>query len=407
MKTVLRDGINWVGYVDWTVRDFHSYVTSRGSTYNSYLVRAEKTALIDTVKAPFVNYLLPQVAALTNLAEIDYVICNHAEPDHSSALPQVMAAMPQATVVCSAKCKEILSAYYDTSAWKIQTVKTGDTISLGKRTLTFIETPMVHWPESMFTYLPEEKLLFSMDAFGQHYASAHRFDDEVNLCEVMEEAKKYYASIVMLYGKQISKLLAAAAGMEIEMIAPSHGVIWRSHIGEIIAAYKEWVVCKARPKVVVIYDSMWNSTKQMAEAIVEGASIDGVEAKLIFVRATDLAEVATEVLDAAAIAFGSATLNMGMMPMMGAVLTYLKGLRPTGKSGFAFGSYGWGKGGAEAIDECLKQMNIAILREPLKAKWRPTAEALEECRAGGRLLAEVALAAGTGSQLTEKGVRLC
>ena len=394
MNTTLRDGIDWVGYVDWTIRDFHSYVTSRGATYNSYLVRDEKTALIDTVKAPFVNYLLQQVAALTNLAEIDYVVCNHAEPDHSSALPQVMAAMPQATLVCSTKCKDILGAYYDTSGWKIQTVSTGDTISLGKRTLHFIETPMVHWPESMFTYVPEEQLLFSMDAFGQHYASAHRFDDEVNMCEVMEEAKKYYASIVMLYGKQISKVLEAAAGLEIEMIAPSHGIIWRSHVSDIVSAYKEWVTCKPKPKVPVIYDSMWESTKKMAEAIVEGASIDGVEAKLIFVRAIGLADIATDVLDAATIAFGSATLNMGMMPMMGAVLTYLQGLRPTGKAGFAFGSYGWGKGGAEVIDECLKKMNIAILREPIKTQWRPTPEALEECRAGGRLLAEVALAAG-------------
>lgn len=398
MNTTLSENINWVGYVDWTIRDFHSYVTSRGSTYNAYLVRDEKTALIDTVKAPFVNSLLQQVTALTNLAEIDYVVCNHAEPDHSSALPQVMAAMPQATLVCSAKCKDILSAYYDTSAWKIQTVKTGDTISLGKRTLTFIETPMVHWPESMFTYVPEEKLLFSMDAFGQHYASAHRFDDEVNLQEMMEEAKAYYATIVMLYGKQISKLLDAAAGMDIEMIAPAHGVIWRSHIGEIIAAYKEWVVCKAKPKVVVIYDSMWNSTRQMAEAIIAGAAIEGVEAKLVFIRAAGLTEIATEVLDAAAIAFGSATLNMGMMPMMGATLTYLKGLRPTGKAGFAFGSYGWGKGGAEAIDEYLKTMNFEILREPLKSKWRPDESVLDECRHAGRALAEQAKAVSTGNK---------
>ena len=392
MNTTLRNGIDWVGYVDWTIRDFHSYVTNRGTTYNAYLVRDEKTALIDTVKAPFANHLLRQVAALTNLAEIDYVVCNHAEPDHSGALPQVMAAMPQATLVCSKKCKDVLGAYYDTSGWKMQTVSTGDTIALGKCTLHFIETPMVHWPESMFTYVPEEKLLFSMDAFGQHYASAHRFDDEVNMCEVMEEAKKYYASIVMLYGKQISKVLTAAAGLEIEMIAPSHGIIWRSHVSDIVSAYKEWVTCKPKPKVLVIYDSMWNSTKRMAEAIVEGASIEGVEAKLIFVRAIGLADVATEVLDAAAIAFGSATLNMGMMPMMGAVLTYLKGLRPTGKAGFAFGSYGWGKGGAEAIDEYLKTMNFEILCEPLKCKWRPGNEALAECRAVGKVLGEKALA---------------
>ncbi len=393
MNTTLREGIDWVGYVDWTVRDFHSFVTRRGATYNSYLVRDEKTALIDTVKLPFVSYLLKHVSALTELAAVDYIVVNHAEPDHSGALLHVVKACPNAVVVCDSKCREILAGYNDVSDWKFKIVKTGDTISLGKRTLAFMETPMVHWPDSMFTYVPEEKLLFSMDAFGQHYASARRFDDEVNMQEVMEEAKTYYANIVMLYGKQISKVLDAAAGMEIEMIAPSHGVIWRSHIGEIVSAYKQWVVCKAAPKVLVIYDSMWESTKRMGEAIVEGASVDGVEAKLLSVRATELTEIVTEVLDAAAIAFGSSTLNMGMMPMMGATLTYLKGLRPAGKAGFAFGSFGWGKGAPEEIDEWLKSMKIEILRDPLKCKWRPNDDVLEECRAAGKLLGERAQAA--------------
>ncbi len=398
MNTVLCDGISWVGYVDWTVRDFHGYVTSRGATYNSYLVCDEKTALIDGVKAPFVNRLLTNVSALTGLSSVDYVICNHAEPDHSGGLAQIMAAMPRAILVCTAKCAAVLGSYHNTSDWNIQTVKSGDTISLGKRTLTFIETPMVHWPESMFTYVPEDKLLFSMDAFGQHYASAHRFDDEVDLSEVMTEAKKYYASIVMLYGRQIAKVLEAAGGLDIEMIAPSHGVIWRSRVGEIISAYKEWVICKPRPKVLVLYDSMWNSTKRMAEAIVDGASIDGVDAQLIYVRAIGLADIAAEVLDAAAIAVGSATLNMGMMPTMGAVMTFLKGLRPVGKAGFAFGSYGWSKGGAEAIDEYLRGMKVDVLRDPLKCKWRPDDGVLGECRAAGGSLAEKALALAADSE---------
>jgi len=390
MKATLREKIDWVGYVDWTVRDFHGYVTRRGATYNAYLVRDKRTALIDTVKAPFTGNLLRNVSALSDLSAIDYIVVNHAEPDHAGALSEAVAACPKAAVVCDTRCRDILAGYNDVSDWTFQIVKTGDSISLGKRTLTFIETPMVHWPDSMFTYVPEEKLLFSMDAFGQHYASAHRFDDEVNLEEVMAEAKTYYANIVMLFGKQIAKVLEAAAGLEIEMIAPAHGVIWRSHIGEIVSAYKEWVVCKPKPKVLVVYDSMWESTKKMAEAVLAGASVEGVEAKLIFVRATGLTEIATEVLDAAAIAFGSATLNMGMMPMMGGVLTYLKGLRPAGKAGFAFGSYGWGKGGAEAIEEYLKTMNVKLLREPLRTRWCPDAGVLEECRTAGRMLAEKA-----------------
>jgi len=390
MNVKLRDGIDWVGYVDWTLRDFHSYVTTRGATYNAYLVRDEKTALVDAVKAQFVDRLLANVSALVALDNVDYVICNHAEPDHSGGLTRVMKALPNATLVCDAKCAQILSAYYDTTDWKMQIVSTGDTLSLGKRSFTFVETPMAHWPDSMCTYVPEEKLLFSMDAFGQHYASSGRFDDEVNMQEVMAEAKKYYANILMLYGKPVARALAAAGSLDIEMIAPAHGIIWRSHIDEILSAYQDWVVCKPKPKVLVIYDTMWESTRRMAEAIVEGASVEGVQVKSLFVRASGITEIATEVLDAAAIAFGSATLNMGMMPMMGAALTYLKGLKPEGKAGFAFGSFGWGKGGPEAIHEYLKTMRFDILREPLKRKWRPSEDALSECREAGKLLADKA-----------------
>jgi flavorubredoxin len=388
MNKTLKENIDWVGYVDWSVRDFHGYNTARGATYNSYLVRDEKTALIDAVKKPYAGYLLKNIKELTDPAKIDYIVANHAEPDHAGALPDVVAACPGATVICTQKCQDTLSSYHNTEGWNWKIVKSGDTVSLGKRTLTFIETPMVHWPESMFTYVPEEKLLFSMDAFGQHFSSAYRFDDEVDVDVVMEEAKKYYANIVMLYGKQTQKALAAAADLDIEMIAPAHGVIWRTNIGRIIAAYKEWTVCKPVPKVLVIYDTMWDSTKIMGEAIVDGAAENGVDAKLIYVRATGLTEIATEALDASAFAFGSSTLNQNMMPMMAATLTYLKGLRPAGKVALAFGSHGWGKGGSEAIHEFIQTMGVEILRDPVKSKWRPTAETLQECREAGKLLAD-------------------
>jgi len=390
MDTTLRENIDWVGFVDWNVRDFHSYTTARGATYNAYLVRDEKTALIDTVKAPYVDRLLKAVAALKDLSAVDYVICNHAEPDHSGGLPRVMAALPNATLVCDRKCSQTLAMYYDTAGWKVQVVATGDAISLGQRTLHFVETPMVHWPDSMFTYVPEEKLLFSMDGFGQHLASTVRFDDEMALCTIMEEAKIYYANIVMPYGKIVAKVLEQAAALDIEMIAPSHGVIWRKHIPAIIAAYKDWAVCRPKRKVLVVYDTMWESTGQMAEAIMAGASLPGVEARMLHVRRADLTRVAAEVIDAAALALGSATLNQGMMPMMGAALTYLKGLRPAGKAAFAFGSHGWGKGGPEAVDECLRDMKWEVLRDPLKARYRPTADVLQECREAGRMLAELA-----------------
>ena len=303
-----------------------------------------------------------------------------------------MAAMPRATLVCDKKCAETLAEHYDTSAWKIRIVATGDTISLGRRTLQFIETPMVHWPESMFTYVPEEKLLFSMDAFGQHYASAERFDDESPIDAVMEEAKTYYANIIMPYGKSVKACLERIKELDIEMIAPSHGVIWRQHAADILSAYRHWMNHTPKPKVLVIYDTMWESTAAMAQAILEGATQPGVQAKLIHIRRSNLTRIATEVLDAAAVAFGSPTLNRGMMPMAAAALCYFEGLNPRGKFCFAFGSYGWGKGGVENVEQRMRDIGWEIIHEPIRAKYRPTADILDQCRQAGKLLAEKALA---------------
>ena len=391
MSNTLRENIDWVGYVDWSVRDFHGYATHRGATYNSYLIRDEKTALIDTVKGPYARNLLDNISELTELENVDYVICNHAEPDHSGAMAKVLKALPNATLVCNAKCEKALSQHHDTTGWKVQLVKSGDTLSLGKRTLQFIDTPMVHWPESMFTYAQEDKILFSMDAFGQHYATSLRFDDEVMICTAMEEAKVYYANIVTPFGRQVANVLKAAEVLDIEMIAPSHGVIWRKHVSEIVEAYRNWSAYRPKRKVLVIYDTMWNSTGQMAQAIHEGASIDGVTAELIDIRASNLTKIAADVLDAATIAFGSSTLNNGLLPMAGAVLTYLKGLRPAGKVGFAFGSYGWMTGGPAAVEEYYKALKWELVREPLVAQYCPTEEVLEECRKAGRALAEKAM----------------
>jgi flavorubredoxin len=391
MSTKLRENIDWVGYVDWTVRDFHSYNTESGTTYNAYLVRDEKTALIDTVKAPYAQDLLRNVSALCPLEAVDYVVCNHAELDHSGALPEVISALPNAAVVCDKKCGEILGEHFDVSRWKIRIVGTGDEISLGRRTLKFIETPMVHWPESMFTYLPEEKLLFSMDAFGQHYASAERFDDQSPLSTLIEEAKTYYANIIMPFGKSVRACLERIKDLPIEMIAPSHGVIWRKNVEKILAAYRRWMDCQSEAKVLVIFDTMWESTRKMAEAILEGATQPGVQTKLIHLRRTNLTRLAAEVLDAAAVAFGSSTLNNNMMPMAAAALCYLEGLRPRGKCGFAFGSYGWGKGVVEDVEEHLHKMGWEILCAPILAKYRPTPAILDQCRQAGKILAEKAL----------------
>jgi flavorubredoxin len=406
MNTQLREGIDWVGFVDWSVRDFHGYATGRGSTYNAYLVRGTaasagrsasdpaKTALIDAVKAPFAGDLLRRVANLTPLEKLDYIVCNHAEPDHAGALPAVVAACPQAEVVCNKVCREALGRHFDTSAWRFHVVADGDSLSLGRRTLTFVNTPMAHWPESMMTYVPEDKVLFSMDAFGQHYASSARFDDEAALPEVMDEARTYYANILMPLGKPVLAAMAKASGLAIEIVAPSHGIVWRSHIADILKAYGDWTVCRARPKVLVIYDTMWGSTDRMARAIEDGAaSVAGVEVKRFSVRLSDTTVLATEVLDAATLAIGSSTLNRTYMPQMGALLTYLECLRPVGKAALAFGSYGWSRGACAALEARLGEMKVELLAPAVESLYVPTAEALEQCRQAGRLLGEKALAA--------------
>ncbi len=391
MNATLRDGIDWVGYVDWSVRNFHGYRTEQGTTYNAYLIRDEKSAIIDTVKAPYGSMLLANVTKLADLKAISYLICNHAEPDHSGSLAQLVEACPQATIVCDARCRETLAKHYATSGWKFHVVATGDSLSLGKRSLQFIETPMVHWPESMATYCPEEKLLFSMDGFGQHYATAFRFDDEVPQDVLMAEAKTYFANILMLYSGPIQRALDQIASLPCEIIAPSHGVIWRKNISGIVEAYKEWNAQKPSRKVLVVYDSMWKSTERMAQAIHAGAEEFHVDARLMHLQSINITQLATEVLDAACIAVGSPTLNMVIMPEVAGALTYLQGLKPTGKAGFAFGSYGWGKGGAQDVDAYLKKMKFQILREPLQVQFVPDAAVLEECREAGRMLARKAI----------------
>jgi len=392
MDTKLRDGIYWIGHVDWSVRDFHGYKTGKGSTYNAYLMLDAKNAVIDSVKAPYAETLLENIQAHIPLDKVDYLIVNHAEPDHSGSVPAVMRACRKATLVCDEKCRRALDMHYDTAGWRFQIVKTGDSFSLGRRSVQFLETPMVHWPESMFTYVPEEKLLFSMDAFGQHFASATRFDDTEDLNVIMAEAKTYYANIVMLYARSIRSTLEAAGGLAIEMIAPSHGVIWRKNIGTILEAYDTWTQHKPARKVLVVFDTMWKSTEMMANAIVKGVLDVGADVRVFNVNASHITELATEILDASGVAVGSPTLNMTLMPQIASVLTYWKGLKPMHKVGFAFGSYGWSKNGGPAeVEDYLKEMKVELTRPALHVQFVPKADDLEECRAAGRLLAQKAV----------------
>lgn len=378
--------IYWVGFVDWDVRDFHGYKTQRGSTYNAYLIVDKKVALIDAVKSPNADDLLEHIAQWVDPARIDYIISNHTEPDHSGEIARILEKAPHAQVVCSAKGQAGLERYYG-GGWNYQVVKTGDKLNLGQYELEFIMTPMLHWPDSMFTYLRSEKLLFSMDAFGQHLASSGRFDVENEMDIVMAEAKTYYANIIMHLGSMVEKTLKAAEGLPIETICPSHGVIWKKHIPDIVAAYKNWATCKPTEKVLVIYDSMWHSTELMAEQIARGVAAEGVAAKLMRIPLTDLTVLATEVLDAGALVVGSATLNNNMMPSVAGFLTYMKGLKPKNKVGWAFGSHGWSGGAAVQVAEALKEVGVELLGTELTCQYRPDEAILKECYQAGQQVA--------------------
>ncbi|MGI6402404.1 MAG: FprA family A-type flavoprotein [Thermoguttaceae bacterium] len=399
----LRPGVDLVGVVDHNLRDFHGFDTSLGSSYNAYLIRDEKVALIDTAHPDFVDQFQRNVTSLVELDKIDYLVCLHAELDHSGALPEMVKACPNATVVCNAKCKEVLASLFDVEGWKFQIFENGETLSLGKRSLTFMNVPMVHWPESSVAFMPEEKILFSSDAFGQHLATSNRFDDECYLPLILAEAKIYYANIVTPYGRQVLKVLKSVDELQPEMIAPAHGVIWRSHVKEILEAYPDWASGKYAPKVLVIYDSMWHSTELMAEEIYAGAVEYGkrlaaenpnepaLEVHLLHARKTTLTRIAHEALDAAAVAFGSATLHAFVMPQMEAVLGYFQGLKFREKTALSFGSHGWGRGAPEIIQETLAALKYPALdASPIVARQRPNAAALESCRNAGAELAKAA-----------------
>lgn len=374
--TKLTDSIYYVGAVDWNIRSFHGYSTNSGATYNAYLIVDEKIALIDTVKAPFAEELLDRIAEIVDPAKIDYVVSNHVEMDHSGALPEVMKAAKNAKVVTSApNGVKGLTAHY--GEYDYLPVKAGDTLSLGKHTLTFVATPMVHWPDNMVTYCPEEKILFSNDAFGQHFASNKHFDTEVDLAHVFKEAEKYYANIVMPYGMQTRKALEIVKPLDLEMIAPSHGVIWTEHIPDILEKYEYFTNDQSVSRACIVYDSMWHSTEKMAHAILEGFTKKGVPAKLYDLKVEHISDIMTDVLKAEYIVVGSPTLNNNMMPTVASFLCYMKGLSPKNKKGFGFGSYGWGGQSAGQIQNILKDCGFELIHEPVKMAYIPSKEALK------------------------------
>ena len=395
VKVTLKEGIFWVGVVDWNIRDFHDYSTNRGSSYNAYLITDEKTALIDTVKAAFCKELVDHISELVDIEKIDYIIVNHVEMDHSSSLPLIAKLAKNAKIYATARGKEELIKHYGKEFERVETVKSGDTVKLGKKTLTFLEAPMLHWPDSMFTYVVEDKVLIPNDAFGQHLASSGRFDDEVDQEVLMEEAVTYYANILTPFAPLIVKKIQEVVDMKIpiDIIAPSHGIIWRKEPMKIVNAYLDWSTGKiVKPKVVIVFDTMWDSTNKMARAIGDGVASQGVEVKLFKLRATDNTDVVTEIVDSKVILVGSPTLNNGIFPSVGMFLTYITGLKPRGKLWGFFGSYGWGGGAVRGMVKIAKEASFEVIEPTVELKWVPTEEELKKCFEFGQQIAQKAKA---------------
>ena len=389
-NVILKENINWVGVIDWNIRDFHGYTTSRGTTYNAYLIRDEKIALIDTVKANFADELAGNIAELIAPERIDYIIVNHVEMDHSGSLTQIAKLAKNAKIIACQRGKDALIEHFGPEFSRVEVVKTGDELKLGKHTLRFLETPMLHWPDSMFTYIVEDKILMSNDAFGEHFASSERFDDEVDQQVLMEECKTYFANILTPFAQLIIRKVQEVVqmGIQIEMIAPDHGVIWRKNPSKIIESYLRWSTFASTQKVIVVFDTMWSSTDKMARAIEEGAASEGFEVKVLKLRATDQTDVVTEILDAKAVIVGSPTLNSQMFPSVSSFLTYVTGLKHRGKLWAFFGSYGWGGGAVRDMVEMAKKVGFEVYETSVEVKYVPDEEDLKKCFDFGQQIAK-------------------
>ncbi|MEA3559783.1 MAG: FprA family A-type flavoprotein, partial [Candidatus Thermoplasmatota archaeon] len=320
----IKPGIFWVGGIDWDLRDFHGYKTQRGSTYNAYLIIDEKITLVDTVKHYLFDEMLARIKTIIDPSKIDYIVSNHVEMDHTGGLPKLLEIAKKAKIITSQNGEKGLRRHYKKD-WDFQVVKTGDTLDIGRRTLHFVNIPMVHWPDSMVTYVAEDKLLLPNDAFGQHIATSERFDDELGLDIIWEEAAKYYANIVLPYGSQVVKALDIVETLDVDMIGPSHGIIWRSHIPKLLREYRKWATHETENKALIIYDTMWDSTRKMAHKLKEGLLESGFQVSMRCLKTNDISDIMTDVLTTKLILIGSPTLNNNMLPTMGAFLTYLKG----------------------------------------------------------------------------------
>jgi len=385
----VSDHVYWVGAIDWTIRDFHGYTTPRGSTYNAYLIMADKITLMDTVKAPFKNEMLARIKSVVDPSQITYIVSNHSEMDHSGCLSEVIDFIkPEKVFASPIGVNTLREIFHDEH--EIIPVKDGETLSLGNMDLTFMETRMIHWPDSMFTYLAKDELLFSQDAFGMHLATLERFADEIPAATLEYEGATYYANIVLPYSAIVLKALekVASSGLKIKIIAPDHGPIWRNDLELILNLYKKWASQKPMAKAVVIYATMWHATEKMARAVSESLAEAGVRVRMLSMNENHRSQAAYEMLDAGALLVGSPTLNNNILPQMADVMTYLKGLRPLHKIGAAFGSFGWSGESVKQLESLLREMKIDVVAESVAVKNVPDTAALEKCRAMGKRVAE-------------------
>ncbi|MFH1996977.1 MAG: flavodoxin domain-containing protein [Candidatus Omnitrophota bacterium] len=384
-------GVFWVGAVDWNIRHFHghTYTTSRGTTYNAYLIVDEKIALVDTVYRPFAREMIDRIRRIVDPSKIDYIIANHVEPDHSGALSEVLKLCPKAKIFGSAKCKDGLYKYYY-GAWDFKVVKTGDTLKLGKKTVSFIEAPMLHWPDSMFSYIVEDAVLLPNDAFGQHYASSERFDDEVDGAALMDEAAKYYGNILWPFSALVQKKIADIGAMKIplKVIAPSHGIIWRKNPAGIVQAYAGWAKNTTKKKAVIVYETMWGSTAAMARAIAEGLIDSGVSVRIFDIASSDSTEIIKEMLEAKGYLIGSSTHDNDLLHTLAGFLVFLRGLKPKNRIGCAFGSYGWAGGAVKSIEKYLNETGVSIAQDAIAVQYMPDGDEIKKSYEFGKKFAE-------------------
>lgn len=375
----IKKGIYWVGAIDWNLRNFHGYSTNSGSTYNAYLIKDDKNVLIDTVKESFSDSMLDNIRKIINPKDIDIIISNHVEPDHSGSIRKICKYATNAKVYASfpSGAKGLTMHYGELP---LIPIKNGDTLSIGKKTLQFVHTPMVHWPDNMVTYLPEDQILFSNDAFGQHYASNERMDYEIDINKVFYEARKYYANIVMPYSLQVKKALDIVHNLDIDIIAPSHGIIWQKHIPKILEFYNKSVNLIKSEKIVIIYDTMWGNTEKIANTIAEAFSDKGISVKLMNLEINHISDIITEVMNAKYIAIGSSTINNNMLPKVAEFMCYLKGLYPKNLRYIAFGSYGWSGQSTSLIEEELKSLNYTPMLSKIHIQYVPTEQQLNDIK---------------------------